>query len=44
MKFTGLAQLALLASVVSASPAQIIEKRAAVTDACNIGYCTQNGG
>jgi pectate lyase len=44
MKFSGLAHLALLASVVSASPTQVIEKRAAINDPCNIGYCTQNGG
>ncbi|KAH7367409.1 pectate lyase [Plectosphaerella cucumerina] len=44
MKFSGLAHLALLASVVSASPTKVIEKRAAINDPCNIGYCTQNGG
>ncbi|KAM0276052.1 hypothetical protein ACHAQH_007138 [Verticillium albo-atrum] len=44
MKFTGLASIALLASLVSASPAQVLSKRASVQDACNIGYCTQNGG
>lgn len=44
MKFTGLASFALLATLVSASPAQVLSKRASVQDACNIGYCTQNGG
>nr|AAD43566.1 pectate lyase 2 [Colletotrichum gloeosporioides f. sp. malvae] len=50
MKFTGLASWALLAIAASASPTPTVEdgrvlsKRAAVTDACNIGYCTQNGG
>ncbi|TDZ67875.1 Pectate lyase plyB [Colletotrichum trifolii] len=50
MKFTGLASWALLAMAASASPTptvdddRVLSKRAAVTDACNIGYCTQNGG
>lgn len=44
MKITGAFALAFLASVISASPTQSLEKRAAVTDVCNIGYCTQNGG
>ena len=42
----------LAASVVSASPTpsynehavKVLEKRASVTDAANIGYATQNGG
>lgn len=47
------ALLALVASIASATPtptddglldARTIAKRAAITDACTIGYCTQNGG
>lgn len=42
----------LAASLVSASPtptlekgvAKVLDKRAAITDAANIGYATQNGG
>lgn len=44
MKFTTAA--ALLASVASATPTNLknaIARRAA-TDACDVGYCTQNGG
>ncbi|OLN92260.1 Pectate lyase plyB 2 [Colletotrichum chlorophyti] len=50
MKFSGLVSWALLAVAVSASPTpsvedgRILSKRAAITDACNIGYATQNGG
>ncbi|KAJ0141921.1 Pectate lyase plyB [Colletotrichum tanaceti] len=50
MKFSGLASWALLAAAVSAIPTSIAEeghllnKRAAITDAANIGYATQNGG
>ncbi|KAF6811232.1 pectate lyase 2 [Colletotrichum plurivorum] len=50
MKLLGLASWALLAVTASASPTPTVEdghllsKRAAITDACNIGYCTQNGG
>ncbi|KAF1960478.1 pectate lyase-like protein [Byssothecium circinans] len=51
MKFSA-SLLVLLASVVSASPtpssqegaAKVLEKRASITDAANIGYATQNGG
>lgn len=43
MKFLGLATLALVAPIL-ASPSQPLVKRAAVTDACNVGFCTQNGG
>lgn len=39
----GLAALAL-AALGMASPTPSLSKRAAVDDACNIGYCTQNGG
>jgi len=51
MKFT--AAVALLAACVSAAPtptengpleARVIEKRATITDAANIGYAKQNGG
>jgi hypothetical protein len=34
---------ALLAGLSTALPTSLA-KRAAVTDPCNIGYCTQNGG
>ena len=43
----------LLAGLVAAVPSptedhgvdrRTIEKRASITDACNIGFCTQNGG
>ncbi|KAH7165169.1 pectate lyase 2 [Dactylonectria macrodidyma] len=44
MKFIGLTALALLAPGVFASPAQPLVKRASATDACTVGYCTQNGG
>ncbi|KAL0941425.1 pectate lyase [Colletotrichum truncatum] len=50
MKFTALAPWAILSAAVSASPTptpddgHVLNKRAAITDACNIGYCTQNGG
>lgn len=44
MKFNNILPLAILASIASATPTQVLEKRAAVTDPCNIGYCTQNGG
>ncbi|CCF34856.1 pectate lyase 2 [Colletotrichum higginsianum] len=50
MKFSGFASWALLAAAVSAIPTSIVEeghllnKRAAITDAANIGYATQNGG
>lgn len=51
MKFT--AAIAALAGFAAASPtptedghldARVIEKRATITDAANIGYATQNGG
>ncbi|KAI1342975.1 pectate lyase a [Xylariaceae sp. FL0016] len=49
MKFT--TAVALMAASVNAVPtptedldARTIEKRATITDACNVGYCTQNGG
>ena len=46
------ALIALAASLVSASPtptleegaAKVLDKRASITDAANIGYATQNGG
>ncbi|KAI8315321.1 Pectate lyase plyB [Colletotrichum sp. SAR11_59] len=50
MKVSSFASWALLAVAASASPTPTVEqghslnKRAAITDACNIGYCTQNGG
>ncbi|WQF82162.1 Putative pectate lyase, pectin lyase/virulence factor [Colletotrichum destructivum] len=50
MKFSGFASWALLAAAVKAIPTSIVEeghllnKRAAITDAANIGYATQNGG
>ncbi|TKW52553.1 Pectate lyase plyB [Colletotrichum tanaceti] len=50
LNFSGLASWALLAAAVSAIPTSIAEeghllnKRAAITDAANIGYATQNGG
>ncbi|CAH0045296.1 unnamed protein product [Clonostachys solani] len=38
-------KLALFALVGTAVASPVfLEKRASVTDACNIGYCTQNGG
>ena len=51
MKFTA-SLLLLVASVASASPtpsykegtAKVLEKRATISDAANIGYATQNGG
>ncbi|KAI1263609.1 pectate lyase a [Xylariaceae sp. FL1019] len=52
MKFS-LAAFSLLAALVSAVPtptedgpleARTVEKRATITDACTVGYCTQNGG
>lgn len=33
-----------LAAVAAASPTPDLAKRAAYSDPCNIGYCTQNGG
>ena len=51
MKFT--AAILGLASLAAAVPtptengpldARTVEKRASITDACNVGYCTQNGG
>ena len=45
--------LYVLASLAAAVPTptedhgvdrRTIEKRASITDACNIGFCTQNGG
>ncbi|KAI0133822.1 pectate lyase a [Xylariales sp. AK1849] len=51
MKFT--APLVALAGLAAAAPtptedgsldARTIQKRATITDACNIGYCTENGG
>ena len=45
--------VSLLASLAAAVPTptedhdvdrRTIEKRASITDACNIGFCTQNGG
>lgn len=51
MKF-GLS-LSLLAGLAAATPTptendhvdrRTVQKRAAITDACNIGFCTQNGG
>lgn len=50
MKLSGFASWALLAAAVSASPTPtnpngfLLNKRAAITDAANIGYATQNGG
>jgi pectate lyase len=56
MKFTGVASsIAVLASVVAGSPtptideraaldARTIAKRATISDACDIGYASQNGG
>ncbi|TQN66318.1 Pectate lyase plyB [Colletotrichum shisoi] len=52
MKFSGFASWALLAAAATAIPTSIgeegglhlLNKRAAVTDAANIGYATQNGG
>lgn len=50
MKVSSFAYWALLAVAASASPTPTVEqghslnKRAAINDACNIGYCTQNGG
>jgi hypothetical protein len=43
MKFGSPLALFALAGTAVASPVTL-EKRASVTDACNIGYCTQNGG
>ncbi|RWA04865.1 hypothetical protein EKO27_g10240 [Xylaria grammica] len=52
MKFVGIAS-ALLAGVASAVPTptengplddRTVEKRATITDACTVGYCTMNGG
>ena len=51
MKFT--AAILGLAGLAAAVPtptenrpldARTIEKRASITDACDVGYCTQNGG
>ena len=45
--------VSVLASLAAAVPTptedhdidrRTIEKRASITDACNIGFCTQNGG
>ncbi|KAF7553115.1 hypothetical protein G7Z17_g3837 [Cylindrodendrum hubeiense] len=44
MKFISLTALALVAPGVLASPASSLLRRAAATDACTVGYCTQNGG
>lgn len=43
MKFTA-AAVALLATVVSATPTPVIQKRATITDAADVGYAQQNGG
>ncbi|CAI6080017.1 unnamed protein product [Clonostachys chloroleuca] len=43
MKFGSPLALFTLVGTAVASPVTL-EKRASVTDACNIGYCTQNGG
>jgi pectate lyase len=43
MKFFLLSALVAI-SIASPINSRAITKRAAVTDACNIGYCTQNGG
>ncbi|KAI0534530.1 pectate lyase a [Xylaria digitata] len=52
MKFVSIAS-ALLAGVATAVPTptedgplngRTVEKRAAITDACQVGYCTMNGG
>jgi pectate lyase len=51
MKFA--VALGLLAGFAAAKPtptvdehldARTLEKRAAITDACTVGFCTQNGG
>lgn len=39
-----LLSLLFVATLAVASPAQSLYARAAATDACNVGYCTQNGG
>ena len=55
MKFSAASSLAMLASLVAAVPTptlqdrsaphrRTMQKRATVTDACDVGFGTQNGG
>lgn len=52
MRFTSSAAAALMATCVSAVPTRttnqardaVVQKRAAITDAADVGYATQNGG
>jgi pectate lyase len=45
MKLSFTAPLLYLAlSTVNGTPTPTIDKRASISDACNVGYCTQNGG
>lgn len=39
-----LLSLLFVAALAVASPGPSLYARAAATDACNVGYCTQNGG
>ncbi|VUC25220.1 unnamed protein product [Clonostachys rosea] len=44
MKFNSPLALLVLVGTAVASPVSSLVKRASVTEACNVGYCTQNGG